>query len=173
MTPFTPKGDVAEWRLVYDEITKLKSDEIITVEQLEKILGRSLEKNRSPVYRAIKELQRNQQRTLVTVRGTGYRVAKADEHFGLVLAYSDRARSDLKRGVAIADATDRSLLKGDAAERLDAVANLATRAVEFLGIMAKQVDQHTKLIEAVKTEGKDTSERVAALEETLQRHGLS
>jgi hypothetical protein len=170
--PFTPKGDVAEWRLVYDKISGLQPDEIVTVEELEEVLGRPLEKNRSPIYRAVKEMQRHQSRTLAPVRGVGYRVARADEHLGLALASSDRARNALKRGVAIADSTDRSLLKGDAAQRLDAVAQLATRAVEFLGVMAKQVDEHAKQIEAVKSEGKDTTNRVAALEETLKRHGL-
>lgn len=173
VTPFQPKGSVAEWRLIYDEISTMKSDDVVTIERLEEILGRTLEKNRTPIYRATKELQRNQQHTLVTVRGVGYRVSRADEHFGLVLAYSDRARSDLKRGVAIADSTDRNLLKGDAAQRLDAIAHLASRTVEFLGVMSKQVDEQAKRIESVKAEGKDTSERVAALEDTLKKHGLS
>lgn len=173
MTPFQPKGDVAEWRLIYNALKVLEFDEIITTKQIEEILGRPLAKNRSPIYRAVKELQSNNKRTLTTVRGVGYRIARAEEAFGLVMAHSERARSQLRRGVTIADTTDTALLHGDQAQRLESVANLATRAVEFLGIMAKQVDEHSRLIEAVKSEGADTSERVAALEDTLKRHGLS
>ena len=172
MTPFIPKGDVAEWRLVYDQLVVLKTDDVISTEEIEGALGRPLGKNRSPVYRAAKELQRVNRHALATVRGVGYRVARADEHFGLAMERSDRARGQLKRGLEIVDATDVSKLPSDQAARLESLANLMARGFEFMKILALQVDAQTHMIETVKTEGKDTSERVAALEETLKKHGL-
>lgn len=172
MTPFVPKGAVAEWRMVYDVLKELHPDDVISTEEIEGALGRPLGKNRSPVYRAAKELQQVNRRSLATVRGIGYRVARADEHFGLALERSDRAQGQLKRGIAIADATDTSLLPSEQAERLEALANLMTRGFEFMKILALQVDAQTNMIESVKSEGQDTSERVDALEETLRRRGL-
>lgn len=172
MTPFVPKGAVAEWRLVYDVLKVLKPDDVISTEEIEGALGRPLGKNRSPVYRAAKELQQVNRRALATVRGVGYRVAEPTEHFGLAMERSDRARVQLKKGIAIADATDLSLLPNDQAERLEALANLMTRGFEFMKILAIQVDAQTNLIESVKSEGKDTSERVSALEASLRKRGL-
>jgi Holliday junction resolvasome RuvABC DNA-binding subunit len=162
--PFTPKGDVAEWRMVYDKMKVLRPDEVMTTGQIEEALGRPLGQNRSPVYRAIKEMERNHQRTLATVRGVGYRVALASEHFGLVIHHSDRARTQLRRGVERADSADRSVLRADQAQQLDAIADLTVRAVEFLGHMAKRVDSHAKMIEDVKQKNEELDERVAALE---------
>jgi hypothetical protein len=172
MTPFVPKGAVAEWRVVYDAIKSLPPDTVVTNEQVEEALGRPLGKNRSPIYRAGQELQRVNHRTLATVRGVGYRIAQPEEHFGLVMERSDRARGQIKRGIAIADATDISKLPKDQAERLEALANLMTRGFEFMRILAVQVDAQTMQIESVKSEGKDTSDRVTALEESLRKRGI-
>lgn len=168
MTPFTPKGDVAEWRMVYDRMRELRQDEMLSIEEIEEILGRPLGQNRSPVYRAIKEMERSHQRTLATVRGVGYRVALPGEHFGLVIHHSDRARTQLKRGVERADSADRSGLGTAQAQQLDAIADLTVRAVEFLGHMAKRVDSHAQMIEDVKQTSDELSDRVAALEEKVK-----
>lgn len=172
MTPFQPKGAVAEWRLLYDEVAKLRPDEVFTIEQAEEALGRPLGQNRSPVYRATLELERNHRRTLATVRGVGYRVALPSEHLGLGLAHSDRARTAMKRGVERAEAADRKGLTPSQARRLEEFEAHASRVVQFLGRMSAVIDEHSEQLADIKVTSEDTNQRVASLEEALKRHGM-
>lgn len=173
MTPFEPKGDVAEWRMVYDHLRKLKPGDIVTAEQLEEILGRPLGQNRSPIYRATRELEENNSRTIATVRGVGYRVVAASEHLGLGLSHSSRARRQLRRGLQRAESADRQGLAPSAAARLEAFEATTSRLVEFLGHMSKTVDQQGERIEGLEKNNRETSERVQAVEDALKRHGLT
>lgn len=170
--PFEPKGDVAEWRLIYDEVRGLAVDEVLLLERLEEVLGRPVERNRTPVYRAIRELERNHHRTLATIRGVGYRVAKPDEHLGLGLAHSSRARSELRRGLERSESADRSKLDPSVTSRLEAFESTTSRLVEFLGHMSKTVDQHASQIAEVRRDSQGTADRVEAVERALREHGM-
>lgn len=173
MTPFEPKGDVAEWRLVYDHLKDLERGSVVTIESIEELLGRPLGQNRSPVYRAIRELEENNSRTIATVRGIGYRIADPNEHLGLGLSHSGRARRQLRRGLQRAESADRGGLAPAAAARLEAFEATTSRLVEFLGRMSKAVDQQGERIENLAQDTQETSERVKAVEEALRRHGLT
>lgn len=173
MTPFKPKGDVAEWRLVYDHLKGLDHGTVIPTAEIEEILDRPLGQNRSPVYRAIRELEENNSRTVSTVRGVGYRIAAADEHLGLGLSHSGRARRQLRRGLQRAESADRRDLAPSAAARLEAFEATTSRLVEFLGRMSKAVDQQGEKIQDLEKDTQETSERVKAVEEALRRHGLT
>lgn len=171
--PFEPKGDVAEWRTVYDHLRKLEPGAIISTEDLEELLGRPLGQNRGPIYRATRELEENDSRTIATVRGTGYRIAEASENLGLALSHSSRARQQLRRGLRRAESADRRALTPSVAARLEAFEATTSRLVEFLGHMSKTVDQQGEQIQGLKKETEETSERVKAVENALKRHGLT
>jgi hypothetical protein len=173
MTPFEPKGDVAEWRLVYDIIRKRDPDEPVTIEELEEALSRPLGQNRSPVYRAIRELEENDSRTLSTVRGVGYRVALASEHLGLALNHSSRSRRQMRRGIQRSESADRRALDPSQAARMEAFEAHASRVVEFLSHMSRKVDQHGSRLENLEGAKEETSGRIEAVEEALKRHGLT
>lgn len=172
MTPFEPKGDVAEWRAIFDLIKDKKPDDVIPLEDIEDALGRSLGSNRGPVYRAIKELEKSQYRTLATVRGVGYRVARPEEHLDLGLSHSRSARKQLRRGLQRAEATNRGELEPVAAARLEAFEATTSRLVQFIGRMAVAVDDHAKRIDTLESDKDKTSERVSVVEEALKRQGL-
>lgn len=173
MTPFEPKGDVAEWRVVYDRLKELRPGDTITTEDLEELLGRPLGQNRSPVYRATRELETNNSRTIATVRGTGYRIVEPSEHLGLGLSHSSRARRQLRRGLQRSESADRRGLTPTVAARLEAFEATTSRLVEFLGHMSKTVDQQGEEIRDLKKDNQATSARVEAVEEALRRHGLT
>lgn len=172
LSPFQPKGDVAEWRTLYEAMVKLKRDEVFTVERIEELLGRPLGQNRSPIYRAIKELETNDHRTLATVRGVGYRVALPTEHLDLSLSHSARARKQLKRGLQRASSTDLSGLTPSVAARLEAFEATTSRLVEFLGHMSKTVDEQSIKLKEMEEGVATTDERVKTLEDALRKRGL-
>jgi methyl-accepting chemotaxis protein len=179
MTPFTPKGDVAEWRLIYKELQGRAPGYVLTLERVEEILGRELGQNRVPIYRANKELEERDRRTLATVRGVGYRVAEANEHLGLALNHSDRAKHQLRRGIQRSASTNRAEVTPDMAARVESFEYTASRLVEFAGSMAKAIDQHEADLRDLREKSKDLKgasddmdARVRAVEEALRRKGL-
>lgn len=77
---FQPKGDVAEWRVVYDHLTTLKVGDVVTYEHLSELLERDFLAARGPFHKANKALLDSHKRGMVNVKNTGYRVVTAAEH---------------------------------------------------------------------------------------------
>ena len=98
---FEPKGERAEWQYIYDAIREMDVDEVITYDEIGALLGRPFADNRAPMYRALKELLNVHSRHMVTVRGTGYRMAKASEHADTGMAYHRRSRLQNERAVDV------------------------------------------------------------------------
>lgn len=103
LAPFEPKGDVPEWRLIYDELRKLNVGDEITYRELSAALERPFVKNRNPLYRAADELLHADRRALETVRGRGYRIAAAESHGILARRQIKFSRRRLRKGRALVE----------------------------------------------------------------------
>jgi len=105
--PFAPKGDLPEWRLLYDAILEqAEFGQVIPYDQLDAVLGRRFTDNRSPLYRARREMGDLRQRWLDAVPGTGYRVIEAHEHIAVAQRHKRRAKRQLGAMVHVAEVTD-------------------------------------------------------------------
>jgi septal ring factor EnvC (AmiA/AmiB activator) len=173
---FRPKGERAEWRLLYDEFRKHDAGQVVTYERLSEVLGRDFHGNRTPVQRAMKELENADHRTLVCERGTGYRIAAATEHEHLARVHSQRSRRQLGKAVAKARSANRAELTVEQARRLD---DLEAHLSEHAGMLAR-LDERDRQREAqLKELRRDTSTDIAAIDdkftrltELLNRHGI-
>jgi len=104
---FQPKGDKAEWVMIFDELlAEADFGTVITYAQLEEVLGRSLEANRAPLYRARGELGDRRKRWLEAVPKVGYRVIEANEHVRVAGQHKRKARRQLTTMVKIAEVAD-------------------------------------------------------------------
>lgn len=119
MELFKPKGAIPEWRKVYDVLATKAVDDVLTYNELAEILGRDFDDDRAPMYRATKELLVVHKRGTVNERGVGYRIARPNEHAGLVVKQRSRARRAINKGVKIIEGTDRSKLTPSERKRLD------------------------------------------------------
>jgi hypothetical protein len=173
---FRPKGEQAEWRLLYDEFRKHSAGDVLSYGRLTEILGRDFLANRTPLHRAVKELEKTDHRTVVCERGAGYRIAAAAEHEHLVHVHSQRGRRQLRMAVAKARSADRTQLTPDQARRLD---DLEVHLSEHAGMLAR-LDARDRQREAeLKALRRDTTSDIAALDDKvtrltalLQRHGI-
>ena len=106
-TPFQPKGAVPEWRLIYDNLL-LTADfgDIVSFENLDRALGRSFRRNRSPIYRARREMAEMRSRWIEAVPRIGYQVIEARDHMHAAQARKRRARGQLRQMVTIQNVTD-------------------------------------------------------------------
>lgn len=140
MSPFEAKGDVPEWRMVYDALLeKIEPGAIITYAQLDKVLDRPFKENRTPLYRARSVLGDARQRWLEPVPRIGYRCIPATEH----IAQSQRRRRAgqrrLEAAVEIGRATDVGQLTPEQLARHDRQHEINT------ALVAAVLDHETRL----------------------------
>jgi hypothetical protein len=180
---FEPKGDRAEWRIVYDRLTSLEIDEMVTYQTLSRLLGRLFTQDRQPLYRAMQELERNDSRTLANVRGRGYRVVHPTEHEGLAKGHVRKSHRQLTKAKGRAASADRSALTPEARRRLDALEINLGQVREAVVKLNRKVSEHDEALEKVRAKAQadrresqedvaSLSERVDTLADLLARHGI-
>lgn len=173
---FTPRGDRAEWRVIYDETRKMAPGDVLTYERISGLLGRDFRADRGPLQRVTRELEEADSRTLVCVRGKGYRVAAASEHEQLARQHSVRSRRQLDKAAAKARSANRADLSPEQARRLD---ELEIQFSQHAG-MLRRLDARDRQRQAeIRQLRHDTSANVAELSQqmdritsVLRRHGI-
>ena len=102
MTNFQTKGEVAQWRMVYDVVKDLEVGAHVTYATLGRALGMDPVKQRNQIRSVLrnarKHLLRDQNKAMEAVRGTGYRVVAPNEHLRLAQGEQRKASKALVRG---------------------------------------------------------------------------
>lgn len=152
--PFQPKGDLPEWRLIYDRLLEHADfGDVITYAELREVLGRPFEDNRSPLYRAREHMGDMRRRWIEPVPGIGYRVIEAAEHMHAAQARKKRARRQLRAMVKIGEVTDLSRLTPDQLMQFDTQAKL--NAAIYMALVHHE-RRLTRLEEILRADGKLT-----------------
>lgn len=73
---FTPKGEKPLWKMVYEYIVPMQIGDVVTYEDLSKVVDQDVTINRSLIYTANKHLLRDHKRLLVVERGIGYKIVE-------------------------------------------------------------------------------------------------
>lgn len=173
---FEPKGDVAEWRLVYDHIATLKIGEVVAYEKLTELLGREFKEARGPFHKANRELLARHKRGMLNVKNVGYRVVPAKEHERAARDQHKYAKRRLRASKHWLANTDRGELEPEVAERFDRIESQLDRQIDFTRRLDKRVERVEKALQASRSEAADqaqeTSDRLSKLTEALKRHGI-
>lgn len=165
----TTKEDTTLWHGIHDHALKLAPNDIITYQQLTNILGYDPStpgQSRTPIYVASKHLLEDHNRTLVAVRGKGYRVAPASEHERLARGQQHAARRRIGKAVALATHVDFHALTPKQQKAVDAIAHVLKGQQAML-------DRHDEQIGRVETSVRRVDDRIAALEAVLAQHGIA
>lgn len=166
--PFQPKGDVPQWRLVYDKAATLQPGDVITYPDLAGLLGydpSELGRSRSPIHTASRRMLKDHDRTLVAVPKKGYRVAHASEHEGIARAGQRSARRRISHAVAVTTHVDVTALTPGQRRSLEAVAHV-------LAAQNAMLSRHDARIGDVEKDVRRVDDRIAALEAVLARNGI-
>ena len=108
---FTPKGEKAEWQILYDALlADADFGATITYAQLDETLGRDFRADRAPLYRARDELGSRRKRWLVSVPTLGYRITDAEDHVRVAIDHKRKSRRQLGMAVKVLSSTDLSRL---------------------------------------------------------------
>ncbi len=132
--PFEAKGDQPEWQLIYELLLSgAEYGDVITYAELDEALGRPFVRNRSPLYRARRELGEQRHRWLEPVPGKGYRVIEAREHLRISQVHKRKAKRQFTLMQTVTSATDLTQLTPEELSAFDAQTriNAALVAITF------------------------------------------
>ena len=150
---FRPKGEVPEWRLIYDQLLEgAEYGDVITYPQLDDVLDREFVTNRSPLYRARRELGSMRRRWLVAVPRAGYRVIEAREHLHVSEDHKRRAKRQMRMMQVVTNVCDLNRLKPEELQKFDIQTRLNAALVAI-------VFSH--------------EQRLGRIEEVLRRNGMA
>lgn len=118
-TPFQSTNEQALWKPLYEAARTMDYGALLTYEQLSKIVGRDILHDRAPIYRAMKELERHDSRTLVCEMTIGYRIANPGEHYELAQKHRKRSYRQITKSRRRILSAPRDRLPEDEVRRLD------------------------------------------------------
>jgi hypothetical protein len=159
MSPFTPKGDRARWRAVYDLLRGSAVGDVITYEQIGEALDLDPEDDRHriqmAVRRAAKEHEEQDRRAIEVVPNSGYRIVEAPEHLRLARKQQKKSSRALVRGHSKVTHVDLSGMDPDTRHAFEVVARAFTMQMEF----NKRFDVRQERIENAVSEMTERTER--------------
>lgn len=102
MSPFTPTGEQARWRVIYERLQKMEVDGVLTYEEMGELLDLNPVSDRHTLQMAMRraalELEQVDKHAVDAVRGVGYQVVQPSEHLVLARRHQKKAGRSLKRG---------------------------------------------------------------------------
>jgi LAS superfamily LD-carboxypeptidase LdcB len=164
-TAFQPKGEVAEWTMVYDILVTMDIGQVLRYSELDQILDRDFIANREPIYRAMRQLEEHDHRTLANVVNEGYRLVEAAEHEGLARHHHKKSRRQMRKSLNKIKSADRNRLDVEQQKKFDEMELTLSRHEQAIKRIDARGAAHAKAIE-------DNNQRLTKLEETLRRHGI-
>lgn len=165
MPPFVPKdGSKAEWAKLYDLLRTGSPGQLFTFAEFDEALGRDFRSARTPIARAIKELEAVENLTVVAVRRQGYRIVQNGQEFVTVGEQRHRrSRRALVRASDAAQAGVRSDLP-TAAERGNLLL-VSARLARLVQVMGSKLVEHDERITEQEVAVQDHEARLQRLEQ--------
>lgn len=162
MSPFTPRGTRARWRIIYDLLCAAKVDDIVTYEQLAEALELDPDSDRHTVQmavrRAAQEHEQADKRALDVVPNVGYRIVRAPEHLTLARRHQKRSSRALVRGHSKAVNVDLSNVDDATRHALEMVARAFSMQMDF----NRRFDVRQKRLEDAVSAVNERTERTEA-----------
>jgi len=175
--PFEPVGAQPRWKLIYELVSGAPVGTLVTYEELSDATNSDFTANRSGLAKAVKTLERNEQRTLICVTNVGYRIAAASEHEGLARNRQRRSRRQIDRAVSLAANVRKDELEPEQAKRLEAMETTLRSHADMLRRINGRVERQEQGLRDVRRRTSETNaeqnERLDRLEALLKRAGIA
>lgn len=174
---FEVTGRESQWKTIYRELSRLAVGTTVSLKELQDLIPHAAPNSVRPAfYRAVKEVELRDQRTFVSVRGVGWRVAEAKEHEGLAKRQRKFARRRVDAGLRIAAAADRSLLTAVERQSLDRLQQHMMTQQSMLRRLAVREEERlipaAQLTVAESTLPAEVHGEVQKLMQLLNKHGM-
>lgn len=173
--PFQPKGEVARWVLVYENLRDLEPGTVVTYAELSEWAGVDIRYDRSPVERAKKELLEKEQRGLTNEREVGYRVMHASEHGMEARTQTKKADRRIRHAINLLENADRNQLSTQQGQLYDAHAGALQAVHDMTRRLSRRQDRLEVALEVARNETRavrrETKETTAELAAKVEKQG--
>lgn len=130
MSPFAPKGDRSLRVIVAEMVAERSPGDLITYDELGKALDLDPDDRRDQIRQAVSVARPliliDQKRALISVRGTGYRIAWASEFAGIAQEHRRKADRQIGKALDVVKNVNERELSPDELKRHRAVAMIIT-----------------------------------------------
>lgn len=169
---FEPVGEEARWKPVYEHLVTLEIGDVVTYDVLSDLMDVDARVYREPYYRAVRELERENKRTLVNVINVGYRVIDAPQHADVARLHEKRSRRQIRKARAKLQSADQSRLDAETRARFVAHELRLGQLEQQMGAKAEKKDLAALKARQEKTEAEIATE-LEKIQAVLDRHGLA
>jgi hypothetical protein len=173
MSPFTPVGDQARWRILYDLLVKAGVGDVVTYGAMGGALDLDPDEDRHAIQMALRRAAREYEvmdsRALEAVPNEGYRVVEPQRHLVLARQHQKKAGRSLDRGRSKVEHVDLAGVDDETRRAFELVVVALARVAEFnqrLDIRQKKLERQ---VEAAQSAQEHTSEELADLRARLEK----
>lgn len=186
MSPFTPSGATARWRIIYDLLQPLQVGDVLTYEEMGKALDLHPRTERVTIQlamrRAARELEEVDKRAVDVVTNKGYRVVEPKEHLVLARRHQQKASRSLNRGQSKVVNVDFNLIDPETRKAFEIIASAFAMQIDFnqrMDIRQKNLEEAVRAVtqqteqhaERTDTEIEELKARLRRLEEGRKASG--
>jgi hypothetical protein len=173
MSPFTPQGDQARWRYIYDLLVKAKTGEIVTYEAMGDALSLDPDADRHKIQMAMRRAAREHLkidlRSVEPVANAGYRVTETERKLELARKHQAKAVRSVRRGRAHVDYADLASVDEATRNLFEAMAWKFAQQDEVIHRLDVRQKRHERQLQATVSAQEETAQQLADLRERLAR----
>ena len=173
MSPFTPAGDRARWKVIYDQLAKLPTGGIITYAELGALLGLDPDADRHKIQmamrRAAQEHLSTDLRSITSVQNTGYQVVETERKLAIARQHQGKAARSVRRGRDHVIHADLAGLDPDTRAVFEAMAWKFTQQDEAIRRLDVRQRRHERQLAAAQSAHQQTQEQLTDLAVRLAR----
>lgn len=156
MVPFTPKGEVAQWRIVYRILQAAPVGEVVRYERLAEALDVDPKADRYRIQNAArqagKHMLQQDDRAVEAVPDEGYRVVPATRQIALASGQIERATSALDKGRDLATNIRRDELSNQEQQIIQTMALGFAQVAEWARQIGRRVEDHEGRLSDIEAE---------------------
>jgi hypothetical protein len=156
MVLFTPKGEVAQWRIIYRMLQNAQVGEILPYERLADSVDMNAADDRPHIQaaarRAGKHLLRHDDRAIEVIPNVGYRVVPAGRQIALAGHQVERAGKSLTKGHELTTHVRLNELSPSERNVVHAMALGFAQVAEWARQIGRRVEDHEGRLTDVETE---------------------
>lgn len=177
MSPFTPAGDRARWRILYDLLVKLRVGDVLTYPEMAEALELDPEGDRQVIQlamrRAARELEEVDKHAVDNVAGVGYRIIAPTEQLGLAKRHQRKSGRALARAQSKVVNVDFAQVDAATRRAFEVFATAFAMQADFNRRMDVRQKHLEQAVEAVtrhnEQQAQRTDEEIEELRERLKR----
>jgi hypothetical protein len=170
LVPFQPVREDGRpyWQVIYDEIVArmdrgdLNVGDILTHDDLAAMLGGPL--HYQPTIKAGEQLREHQSRSLMAVRGVGYKLVAGMDQAGQATTQQRRSQRSLVKASKYAKTVDHALLSPVQSQHVTQLAKGLAVLAGFAKMTADKVAEHEQEIEMLKSAKMESNARQKSTE---------